>query len=121
MNLDYIKLTSKLVFDKNGKKLGTIIRVEDFFDSLTMEQSTPFAIIDLSTFFKRNNFFPLPLVSARQFQLMDDSVYLDISKKDFLRMYKLYNEERKLKVKSAKFKEVSAQDAAIAKTWWGKT
>ncbi|NHJ40742.1 MAG: hypothetical protein FK731_11985 [Asgard group archaeon] len=118
--MEYMKLVSKSVLDRNGKKLGLVVRVDDFFDSMTMEQATPFAIIKLSNPFKRNNFFPLPLVSARQFQVVEDSVYLDISKKDFMRMYKLYNEERKLKVKSAKFKDVNAQDAAMAKMWWGK-
>lgn len=118
--MEYMKLVSKSVVDRNGKKLGLVVRVDDFFDSMTMEQATPFAIIKLSNPFKRNNFFPLPLVSARQFQVLKDTIYLDISKKEFLQMYKLYEEERKLKVKSAKLKGVSAVDAAIARMWWGK-
>jgi hypothetical protein len=94
--------------------------VEDFFDSMTMEQATPFAIIKFSRFFNRNTLFPLPLISARQFKVKDETVHLDITKKQFLRLYKNYHEERKLKAKTAKFGEVSTQDAAIAKSWWGK-
>jgi hypothetical protein len=114
-------LIDKNVVDRNGKKIGTIIRVEDFFDSITMEQATPFAIIEIPHIFKKNSLFPLPLVSARQFQVIENMVYLDITRKEFDRMFKFYKEERKLRIKSAKLAKVSAHDAALAKMWWGKT
>ncbi|NHJ48023.1 MAG: hypothetical protein FK733_09570 [Asgard group archaeon] len=94
--------------------------MEDFFDSITMEQATPFAIIEIPHIFKKNSLFPLPLISAKQFQIMEDLVYIDITKKEFYRMFKLYQAERKLRIKSAKLAKVSAQDAAIAKIAWSR-
>jgi hypothetical protein len=116
--LDYLKLLSKNVVDRNGKKLGTVIRVEDFYDSVTMEQATPFALIEIPILFRKNGIFPFPLVSSKQFQVMEDTVYLDITKKEFMQMFKFYEAERKLKAKTAKLQEPSAHDAAIAVNAW---
>ena len=77
--MDYLKLTSKNVVDRNGKEIGTVIRIEDFFDSVTMEQATPFAIIEIPLRFRKNGIFPFPLVSAKLYQVMEDTVYLDIT------------------------------------------
>ncbi|NHJ48022.1 MAG: hypothetical protein FK733_09565 [Asgard group archaeon] len=105
---------SKRVVDKYGKELGTVIRVEDYFDSVTMEQATPFAVIEIPKRFRKAGIFPFPLVSSEQFQVMEDTVYLNITKKEFTKMFNLYNAERKLKAKTAKLREATGEEKALA-------
>ncbi|NHJ48021.1 MAG: hypothetical protein FK733_09560 [Asgard group archaeon] len=112
--MDYLKLVSKKVVDRDGKKIGKVIRIEDHFDSVTSEQVIPDAIIEVSLFL-RKAIYPMPIVSPDQFQVIDDTVYLDMSKNEFMQMFKLHEAQRKLKVKAAKMQEVSKTDEAVAR------
>ena len=117
--MSHFKLESKIVVDRFNKKLGTIVRVDDVM-AIDNEENTPFAIIKVHRLFNRESFFPMPLLETTEYQVLDDKIYLTITKKEFFRILKLYEKDRELKAKATKLAEIRDVDVALAKSFWGR-
>ncbi|MGC9781569.1 MAG: PRC-barrel domain-containing protein [Candidatus Heimdallarchaeota archaeon] len=119
MSTNYSELVSKTVVDRNGKKLGKIIRI-DSITEIGKKQETSYAIIHIQRFLRKDCQFPLPLISPDQIVNQDQDVLLDITKENFSQMIKRYEIERKIKAKNAKLSKVSEKDAATAIALWAR-
>ena len=112
-------MISKTIIDRDGQKLGKIIRIDDIMIK-KLEETKPFAVILIKHLVFRNRIFPMPIDSPTQFNVTENIVQLTITKKEFTKLFKLYQTERKIKAKSAKLMEVSDNDAAVASTLWAR-
>lgn len=117
--MNYSELISKTVVDKNGKKLGRIIRIDRLAEIGTKQESS-YAIIQIQRFLRKECQFPLPLISPEQLINQGQNVLLDITKANFSMMIKRYETDRKIKAKTAKLSKVSEKDAATASALWGR-
>ena len=114
--MKYYELENKLVVDIAGKKLGKIVRI-DVHSSMDTE-AVFFAIIRIHSIFRRNRKFPMPLNAQILTRIQQDTLRLDITKKEFSTRVKQYETERKLKVKNADLAKASDHDKAIALSAW---
>ncbi len=117
--MNYSELVSKTVVDRNGKKLGKIIRI-DSITEIGKKQGTSYAIIQIPRFLRKDCKFPLPLISQDQIVNQDENILLNITKANFSEMVKRYETERKVKAKTAKLSKVSEKDAATAAALWAR-
>jgi hypothetical protein len=115
--MKYSELEEKMVMDKNGKKIGKIVRI-DTLSSFGEEEVKFFAIIQIHHFFRKNHFFPMPLNSLVLSRVQEDILRLDITKEEFTRLVKQYDTDRKIKAKTADLAKPSDQEKALALSAW---
>lgn len=111
--MDYYKLQSKIVIDINGKKIGTIVRIDDSI-IIGDEETDPYAIIKLHPLFYRGKLFPFPILETTEYKIMGDEVRLNITKKQFIIMFKQHQAEKKRSIEAAKMASVDKNDMAMA-------
>jgi len=117
--MKFSELENKLVVDIDGKKLGTIIRV-DVHSSMDKEEAIFLAIIKIHHFFRRDHYFPMPVNAPILTRVEQNTLRLDITKKEFALIVKQYDTERKLKVKNADLAKASDNDKALALSAWSR-
>lgn len=117
--MKYSELENKIVVDKKGRKVGKIVRI-DVHSSMDKEEAVFFAIIHIAHTFRRNHYFPMPLDSHVLTQVEENILSLDMTRKEFDKIVKRYDVDRKIKARTAKLKEASAQDKAIALSAWAR-
>ncbi len=115
--MKYSELENKLVVDIEGKKIGTIIRV-DVHSSLDKEEAIFLAIIQIHHFFRRDHYFPMPVNAPILTRVKHNTLRLDMTKKEFALIVKQYDTERKLNVKNTDLAKASDHDKAIALSAW---
>ena len=117
--MKYSELENMLVIDKNGEKIGKIVRI-DMLSSISDEEASYFAIIQIHHLIRRNHNFPMPLNTLVLTRVQEKILRLDMTKKEFSDLVKRYEAERKIKAKSAKMAEASVENKALAITLWGR-
>lgn len=117
--MKFSELENKLVVDKNGEKIGKIIRI-DMQSSIGDDEADYFAIIQIHHLIRRNHHFPMPINTLVLSRVQENTLRLEMTKKEFTKLVKHYDAERKIKAKSAKMAEPSDQDKAIALTAWSR-
>lgn len=117
--MNIYKLQSKIVIGRNGKKIGTIIRIDDSV-IIGDDETSPFAIIKLHPLLYRGKLFPMPLHETTEYHVMGNEVRLTITKKQFMVIFKQYLAEQKRKIKAAKIADTNKIDAALAMSYFGK-
>ena len=117
--MKYSELENKLVVDKNGEKIGRILRI-DMLSTIGDDEADYFAIIQIHHLIRRSHHFPMPLNTLVLTRVQENTLRLEMTKKEFSNMVKQYEAERKLKAKSAKLGEVSAEDKAVAISLWAR-
>jgi hypothetical protein len=104
-------LKNKQVISKDGKKLGKIIRI-DSQSTIGDDDADYFAIIQIHPFIRRR-FFPMSVNSLVLTRVEENVLQLDMTKKDFFKLVKQYETERKIKAKEAKMAEISAENKEL--------
>lgn len=92
--MSYSNFISKTALDKNGEKLGKIIRIEDLTGK-TIKKLKPYAIVRVKRFLQREIRVPIDLEKVLKEQ--EGQVLFDISKEDFdeeLKRMKILRNER---------------------------
>ena len=92
--MSYSNFISKIALDKNGEKLGKIIRIEDLTGK-TIKKLKPYAIVRVKRFLQREIRVPIDLEKVLKEQ--EGQVLFDISKEDFdeeLKRMKILRNER---------------------------
>ena len=79
--LNYSNLILKNALDKNGEKLGKIIRIENLTGK-TIKKPKPYAIVQVKRFLRRKISIPIDL--EKVFEEQEGQVLFDISKEDFV-------------------------------------
>ncbi|NHJ33203.1 MAG: hypothetical protein FK732_10090 [Asgard group archaeon] len=114
--MKYSELVNKIVVDKDGKKIGRIVRI-DTLSSMDREEAVFLAIIHIQRIIK-SQYFPMPLNAPILTRIQHNTLRLDMTKKEFMEIVKQYNAERKIKVKTADLAKASDHDKAIALSAW---
>ena len=117
--MKYSELENKLVVDKNGEKIGKIIRI-DMLSSIGDDEGDYFAIIQIHHLIRRNHHFPIPLNTLVLSRIQENTLRLEMTKKEFSKMVKQYDTKRKLKAKNADLAEASDTNKAIALSAWAR-
>ncbi|MCK5045440.1 MAG: hypothetical protein KAS22_02605 [Candidatus Heimdallarchaeota archaeon] len=78
--MNYTNFISKKALDKNGEKLGKIIRIEDLIGK-TIKKYKPYTIVQVNRFLRRKIFVTIDLEKVIKEQ--ESHVLFDISKEDF--------------------------------------
>ncbi len=117
--MKYSELEDKLVVDKNGEKIGKIARI-DMLSSIGDDDANYFAIIQIHHLIRRSHYFPMPLNTLVLTRVQENTLRMEMTKKEFSKMVKEYEVERKIRAKSAKMADVSAEDKAIATALWAR-
>ena len=78
--MSYSNFISKIASDKNGEKLGKIIRIDDLTGK-TIKKYKPYAIVQVKRFLRREIHVPIDLEKVLKEQ--EGQVLFDISKEDF--------------------------------------
>ena len=105
-------LVAKTALDKNGVKLGKIIREDSVLtDNLGIKEY--FAVIRYQIFPREVN-YSLPLDSYEILSIDDKTVTFNITQKQFQSLIKQLKLSRKIRAKSAKFGEADKNDQAAA-------
>ena len=117
--MKYSELEDKLVVDKNGEKIGKIVRI-DMLSSIGDDDANYFAIIQIHHLIRRSHHFPMPLNTLVLSRVQENTLRLEMTKKEFSKMVKQYGTERKLKAKNADLAEASNHDKAIALSAWSR-
>ena len=115
--MKFSELENKLVVDINSKKIGKIIRV-DVHSSMDKEEAIFLAIIQIHHFFRSDHYFPMSVNSPILTRVQQDTLRLDMTKKEFDKIVKQYDTERKLKAKNADLAKASDHDKALALSAW---
>jgi len=115
--MKYADLVNKVIEDKDGKRIGKIIRV-DTHSSMDKEEAVFLAIIQIHHFFRRDHYFPMPLNAPTLTRVQENTMRLDMTKKEFTKRVKLYDTDRKIKAKTADLAKASDQDKALAISAW---
>ena len=92
--MNYSNFISKTASDKNGEKLGKIIRIEDLTGK-TIKKLKPYAIIQVKRLLQRVIHVPIDLEKVLKEQ--EGQVLFDISKEDFdeeIKRMKILRKER---------------------------
>ena len=92
--MNYSNFISKTASDKNGVKLGKIIRIEDLIGE-TIKKYKPYTIVQVNRFLRREIHAPIDLEKVLEEQ--EDQVLFDISKEDFdaeIKRMKILRNER---------------------------
>lgn len=117
--MKFSELENKLVVDKNGEKIGKIVRI-DMLSSIGDDNADYFAIIQIHHLIRKSHHFPMPLNTLVLTRVQENTLRLEMTKKEFSKLVKQYEAERKMKAKVAKMAEVSAEDKAIAIALWAR-
>ena len=92
--LNYSNFISKTASDKNGEKLGKIIRIDNLTGK-TIKKSKPYAIVQVKQFLRREIHAPIDL--EKVIKEREGQVLFDISKEDFeeeIKRMKILRNER---------------------------
>ena len=92
--MNYSNFISKIASDKNGEKLGKIIRIDDLTGK-TIKKYKPYAIVQVKQFLRREIHVPIDLEKVIEEQ--EGQVLFDISKEDFeteIKRMKILRNER---------------------------
>ena len=92
--MNYSNIISKTASDRNGVKLGKIIRIENLIGK-TIKKPKPYAIVQVKRFLRREIHAPIDL--EKVFEEQEDQVLFDISKEDFdaeIKRVKILRKER---------------------------
>ncbi len=92
--MSYSNFISKTALDKNGEKLGKIIRIEDLTGK-TIKKLKPYAIVRVKRFLQREIRVPIDLEKVLKEQ--EGQVLFDICKEDFdeeIKRMKILRNER---------------------------
>jgi len=117
--MKFADLVNKIVVDKNGKRIGKIVRV-DVHSSMENEEAIILAIIQIHHVFRRDHFFPMPINAPILTRVQENTIRLDMTKKEFTKRVKLYDLDRKIKAKTADLAKASGKDKALALSAWTK-
>jgi len=92
--LNYSNFISKTASDKNGEKLGKIIRIDDLTGK-TIKKYKPYAIVQVKQFLRKEIHAPIDLEKVIEEQ--EGQVLFDIPKEDFdaeIKKLKILRNER---------------------------
>ena len=117
--MKYSELENMLIIDKNGEKIGKIIRI-DMLSLIGDDEGDYFAIIQIHHLIRRNHHFPIPLNTLVLTRVQENTLRLDMIKKEFSKIVKQYDTERKLKAKNADLAKASDINKAIALSAWAR-
>ncbi len=117
--MKFADLVYKIVVDKNGKKIGKIVRV-DVHSSMDKEEAVILAIIQIHHVFRRDHYFPMPVNAPTLTRVQENTIRLEITKKEFTKRVKLYDLDRKIKAITADLAKASDKDKALALSAWTK-
>ena len=78
--MNYSNIISKTASDRNGVKLGKIIRIENLIGK-TIKKPKPYAIVQVNRFLRRKISFPIDL--EKMIEKQEGQVLFDFSKEDF--------------------------------------
>ena len=115
--MKFADLVNKIVVDRDGKKIGKIVRV-DVHSSMDKEEAVILALIQIHHVFRRDHYFPMPVNAPTLTRVQENIIRLEITKKEFTKRVKLYDTDRKLKAKTADLAKPSNQDKALAISAW---
>jgi len=90
------QLVAKLAVDKNNKKLGTIIRIDNVTGK-TIKTAVPHAIIRVRKFMKKDVLVPIEVTKV--IEVTDEFVLFDLLKADFekeVKLQKILREQQEL-------------------------
>jgi sporulation protein YlmC with PRC-barrel domain len=89
MVMDYSDFILKKVFDKEGKRIGKVTRIDSIHGE-EEEKKTFYAIIRVPRFLRKDLLFPLPVNKTEQIRLENNHIILDVKKNDFLNKAEKY-------------------------------